>query len=112
MVTRIASIDLRRVDVPAGVAADGTGVDEVAAFGETFNGYAWGGGPHVLGPRVESVHAAWQDHGDLPGDVDLLRACLFHWTRARRHRIDPPLTDHDRAWTDALLEAIRGLVPG
>ncbi len=113
MVTRIASIDLVAGRVPDGVRPDGSGVAEVVAFAETFNGYAWGGGPHVLGPRVEQVHATWQDHGDLPGDVDLLRACLFHWARARRHRSDPPPPSaHDRAWTGALLVALRGAVPG
>lgn len=110
MVTRIASIDLAPGDVPDDVAATGRGHDDVVAFAETFNGYAWGGGPHVIGPRVQAVHDDWSDTGNLPDDVDLLRGCLFHWARARRHGAEEPLSADDRRWLNALLDALRSVL--
>lgn len=121
MPTRIASMDLRASDVPGDVrvgewsaaddtATDETGILDVVAFAQTFNGYAWGGAPHRLGATVAAIQQRWLDNDVLPTDLDQLRACLFYWVRAQHHGDGEPLTPTDTQWLNALLAAIRDVL--
>lgn len=106
MPTRIASRDLSGGQVPAPAAvAEGADLGSVLAFAQTFNGYAWGGGPARMRDLVEDTRRAWEDDASMPSDVDHLRACLFWWARTRQHEADP-VTRADREWLVALLTAI------
>jgi hypothetical protein len=49
--------------------------EEIAAFSATFDGYTHFGEP--LGARFNEVRDRFAAIGDLPDDVDDLRACLF-----------------------------------
>ncbi len=129
MPSQIATADLTLAAVPPDLvvgasdvcpapdaAADGEsvvhGVDVVVRFAQTFNGYAWGGGPQELGTKVASVEAAWSAGHPLPGSLDMLRASLFLFIRAHRHAGGHPMTSDEAAWVNALLAAIRERLRG
>lgn len=122
MPLRIATMDLTTDQVPGdvvveAVVSDGaaatretdelSGVDAVVTFAQTFNGYAWGGGPHVLAETVAPVEQAWVAGQSLPGSLDLLRASLFLWVRAHGHSLGHQVSADDAAWLNALLGAMR-----
>ena len=64
-------------------------------FAHTYNGYDLHGGSAGLAEVVLPVHERWERTGDLPGDVDVLRACLFF--QQRSHYWDGGLWDFDTA---------------
>ena len=118
MLSQIATTDLTAGMVPPDLivaqmspTSQGGGVvqglDAVVRFAQTFNGYAWGGGPQELGRTVAPVEAAWSDGAALPGSLDLLRASLFLFVRAHRHGGGHPMTSDEADWVNALLAAIR-----
>ncbi len=106
MPTRIASRELSVDQVPAPTSVGDGDLASVRDFARTFNGYAWGGGPARMRDLVEDTRRAWEDAGELPSDVDHLRACLFWWARTRQHDADP-VSVADRDWLAALLAEIR-----
>lgn len=118
MPSRIATIDLTMDHVPDDVAVESdlpddagapqmAGLDAVLEFAQTFNGYAWGGGPHVLAETVTPVEQAWVAGQPLPGSLDLLRASLFLWVRAHGHSLGHQVSADDAVWLNALLGAMR-----
>jgi ADP-ribosyl-[dinitrogen reductase] hydrolase len=82
---------LRVDDVPS----PGADWEEITAFSATFDGYAHFG--DRWGQRFNEVRARFEATGDLPDDVDDLRACLF--LEFRRDRFtwgeDVTLSEHD-----------------
>ena len=67
------------------VPDDGAGESAVFAFAGTYDGYARHGDVPTLGELSRRVQEHWQRTGELDGDVDVLRACLFFQARAHRH---------------------------
>lgn len=77
----IASEGLGTVLRPDEVPTPDADWNEIAAFASTFHGY------HHLGQRrwvCEDIHRRFVETGELPEDVDDLRACLFLAFRADR----------------------------
>jgi hypothetical protein len=68
------------VPVPPDDAAEGV----VMRFAHSYDGYAAHGTVPELGKVVRPVHEHWKPTGELPDDLDLLRACLFFAVRAHR----------------------------
>lgn len=50
-------------------------MQEIAKFAHTFDGYAHFG--EAWGERVNGYLTAYEDRGELPDDVEDLRACLY-----------------------------------
>jgi hypothetical protein len=69
---------LRMEDVPTPDAD----WDRIAEFAHTFDGYAHFG--ERWGERYNAVRQRWSETGELPDDIDDLRACLFVEFRADR----------------------------
>lgn len=79
------------------------------AFALSFDGYAhWG---DRCGPLAEAAAAAFHADGTLPDTLVDLRACVFYEQQRWRWQGRPP-SDSDRAYMQALLDAIRSAVPG
>ncbi|GGK32624.1 hypothetical protein GCM10011591_00420 [Nocardia camponoti] len=58
-------------------------------FAHTFGGYgSFANGPDSFWSESNRVSTAWDQDGELPTDLDLLRACLFYEVRGHRHRGD------------------------
>lgn len=93
------------------VPGEGAGFAELVTFAHTYNGYDLHGGPAGLNEVVVPTHQAWERTGDLPDDVDALRACLFF--QQRSHYWDGGLWDFETApFVVALLARIRALSGG
>ncbi len=87
------------------------GFPELVTFAHTYNGYDLHGGPAGLNEVTIPVHREWKRTGDLPGDVDALRACLFF--QQRSHYWDGGLWDFEtEPFVVALLARIRALSGG
>lgn len=71
-----------RMMVP--VPPDGADDRVVIRFAHSYDGYAVHGNVEELGSVVRPVHERWKPSGELPGDLALLRACLFFAVRAHR----------------------------
>lgn len=56
----------------------------VIRFAHSYDGYARHGTVPELGAVVRPVHERWKPTGELPAQLDLLRACLFFAVRAHR----------------------------
>ncbi|MFD7842431.1 hypothetical protein ACFV4K_05800 [Nocardia sp. NPDC059764] len=91
--------------VPAAEASDG----EFIEFAHTYNGYeAFSTTPEGLGETVGEVRLIWNRLGELPDDLNLLRACLFLEVRGHRHRGDDAPFKDDR-FVQALVDRIRDM---
>ncbi|WP_157978985.1 MULTISPECIES: hypothetical protein [Nocardia] len=76
-------------------------------FAHTYNGYeAFGGSPESLASATRKVRIAWDEIGELPNDLDLLRGCLFLEVRGHRHRGDAE-PFNELAFVRALVGRIR-----
>lgn len=93
------------------VPDDQAGFRELLTFAYTYNGYDLHGGPEGLSEVVLAVHRHWERAGELPDDVDVLRACLFF--QQRSHYWDGGLWDFGtEPFVVALLQQIRALSGG
>lgn len=98
-----------RLTIP--VPAEGAPEGEIIRFAHSYDGYAAHGTVPELGAIVRPVHEHWKPTGELPPDLDLLRACLFFAVRAHAFTgTVEPFTD-DR-FVLALLGRIRVLSGG
>ena len=95
------------VPVPPDGADDGV----VIRFAHSYDGYAAHGTVPELGAVVRPVHDHWKPTGELPADLDLLRACLFFAVRAHRFTGDPEPFTAD-TFVLALLGRIREVSGG
>jgi len=95
------------VPVPPDGAADGV----VIRFAHSYDGYAAHGTVPELGAVVRPVHEQWKPTGELPSDLDLLRACLFFAVRAHRFTGDPEPSTAD-PFVLALVRRIRDVSGG
>lgn len=90
------------------VPDEGARFAELVTFAHTYNGYDLHGGPAGLNEVVLPVRREWERAGDLPGDADTLRACLFF--QQRSHYWDGGLWDFEtEPFVVALLARIRTL---
>lgn len=99
----------------APVPADDAGEMAFITFAHYYNGYDLHGGPVELGRVNEPVAQAWHRAGELPDDLNLLRACLFLQVRAHRHggAFGPPFDElpYVRALVGRIRELSGGSVP-
>ncbi|GAB3827713.1 hypothetical protein ACFPIJ_08030 [Dactylosporangium cerinum] len=87
------------------------GFPELVTFAHTYNGYDLHGGSAGLAELAVPVQRHWERTGELPGDVDVLRACLFF--QQRSHYWDGGSWDFQTApLVVALLTRIRALSAG
>ena len=95
------------VPVPPDGAADGV----VVRFAHSFDGNAAHGNVEELGAVVRPVHEHWKPTGELPTQLDLLRACLFFAVRAHRFtgEVEPFTAD---PFVIALVRQIRAVSGG
>ncbi|GAA1551205.1 hypothetical protein GCM10009827_084750 [Dactylosporangium maewongense] len=101
-----------RPDPPlVAVPGEGAGFAELVTFAHTYNGYDLHGGSEGLAEVVAPARREWERTGGLPGDLDVLRACLFF--QQRSHYWDGGSWDFgtDR-FVVALLARIRELSGG
>lgn len=84
---------------------------ELVTFAHTYNSYDLHGGSEGLAEVVAPARRDWERTGGLPGDLDVLRACLFF--QQRSHYWDGGSWDFgtDR-FVVALLARIRELSGG
>lgn len=83
-----------------------------AKFAHTYSGYVtFGDRPEDLAPAVRKVWVAWDETGELPNDLDLLRGCLFLQVRGHRHRGDEE-PFNELAFVRALVGRIREISGG
>lgn len=93
---------MTKIAVPAGDATTG----EIFDFALRYDGYGIHGDVEALAAIRDRVHATWK-RGELPEDLDELRAALFFVQRAAHWN------DHfDEAFARALLEQIRAVSGG
>jgi hypothetical protein len=83
-------------------------------FALSYDGYARHGGVAGLGALVGPLLQRWETTGELPADLDTLRALLFWCQRAHRHA-DGGWTlfgddDFVRALVAAIAEVSGGIV--
>ena len=89
-----------------------------ARFALTYDGYVRHGGFEGASQIGNSVRAAFEETGELPDELDILRCALFWVQRCIRWNEDSdPLRDGPYAdYVEALLDQIRsvsgGAVPG
>ena len=82
MTRHIPSSDLSAADVPTGALSE---------FADSFDGYRHFGEHHI--ERANAIRSRWEDAGELPEDVDDLRACLFiEFRRERFLELDDVMT--------------------
>ncbi len=89
---------------PSVVPASATDRRAVEVFALSFDGYAhWG---DRCGSLATAAASAFHAVGTLPADLSDLRACLFYEHQRWRWLPQDP-EDSDRAYLQALLDAIR-----
>ena len=87
------------------------GFPALVTFAHTYNGYDLHGGSAGLSELVMPVLREWERTGELPADIDVLRACLF--LQQRSHYWDGGSWDFETApLVVALLARIRALCAG
>lgn len=67
------------------VPGPGEGAAALIRFAHTYAGYERHGGLPGLSRLSGDVGDHWERTGELPDDLDVLRACLFFAVRAHRH---------------------------
>jgi hypothetical protein len=93
------------------VPGEGAGFAELVTFAHTYNGYDLDGGSAGLAELVVPVRQGWERTGELPGELDALRACLFF--QQRSHYWDGGLWDFGTdGFVVAILDRIRALSGG
>ncbi|MCT9934509.1 hypothetical protein N5079_30320 [Planotetraspora sp. A-T 1434] len=93
------------------VPDDRAGFAALVTFAHTYNGYDLHGGTEGLPQVVLPVHGHWEQTGELPDDIDVLRACLFF--QQRSHYWDGDSWDFEtEPFVVALLTRIRALSGG
>jgi hypothetical protein len=93
------------------VPADGAEFRELLRFAHSYNGYDLHGGSAGLSAAVIPVLREWQRTGELAGDLDVLRACLFF--QQRSHYWEGGSWDFGtEPFVVALMERIRALSGG
>jgi hypothetical protein len=98
-------------DEPCAVPTDDSGEQAFIEFAHTYDGYADHGGLEALGELAHHIRLEWQQTGDLPDDVDVLRGCLFYQVRAHRHSGGWSPFDGD-SFVRALVQQVRSLSGG
>ncbi|MFC9875827.1 hypothetical protein [Nocardia salmonicida] len=94
------------------VPPDDTTASELFRFAHTYDGYAALDDNLIeLGQAVGQVRQSWDEAGELPNDLNLLRICLFLQVRAHRRRADVQPV-HDQPFLRALVTRIRDISGG
>jgi hypothetical protein len=111
----VTAKEVRARDHPAStlvpVPDERAGFAALVTFAHTYNGYTLHGGTEGLPKVVLPVHRHWERTGELPDDVDVLRACLF--LQQRSHYWDGGSWDFEgEPFVVALLARIRALSGG
>lgn len=90
-------------------AVPSEGADEgvLLEFAHTYDLYRQGCGLGDFGAIVRESRAAWEQSGELPEDLSVLRGCLFY--QAKAHYFDGGLTRFDTLFVRGLVNRIRVL---
>ncbi|GAA2648093.1 hypothetical protein [Paractinoplanes durhamensis] len=71
-------------DAPLEILGNDAGSGALIEFAHTYPGYDRHGGLDGLTALAAEVRETWQRTGDLPDDIETLRACMFQQARAHR----------------------------
>lgn len=105
--SEIPNEELRRDHLPA--RSD----DQLAwiEFALTFDGYEAKGGFNKCAAFAEKTRAGWESSGALPSNLSGLRAALFFEQRGWRWSAEEPFTEDEWRYWQAMVDAIRELLP-
>ncbi|MFI6225651.1 ribosome recycling factor [Nocardia salmonicida] len=89
-----------------------TTASEFLRFAYTYDGYAAINDNSIeLGRAVGQIRQSWDEEGELPNDLNLLRTCLFLQARAHSRRADDQPV-HEQPFLRALVTRIRDVSGG